>query len=148
MNMLLIFLFLHHSTSHNQDILAYAETNVGRKVGHGICRELIDSAITKADKNYLKKHGGNYYYDLKDVKLCQVQPGDILRINMCDVSVGEKSGYLIGHIAIVKNIKGNMVTVYEQNTSSKLKDSKVSTRTYDLSKIVPRKNGGIYFCRF
>ncbi len=148
MNILLILFLFHHHSDNNQAILRYAESNVGRKVGNGICRELIDSAIVSTDKNFLK-HNRSYYDDLKKIKRSQVKPGDIMLINYCDVDkMDGTKGFIVGHIAIVKEIHEFFVTVIEQNTSGAVNNSIVSESTHDLSRLHPRKNGGVYFCRF
>ncbi len=155
MNMLLLISFLfHHTATYNQDILAYAESHVGKKVGKGVCHELIDSAIIRVDHDYKRKYRekGNYVKLFHRILKSQVRPGDVLIITNCDwhydPSNYKKFFFISGHIAVIKSINGNFITVLEQNTARTLKESRVIERIYDISEWHSHINGSISYRRY
>ncbi len=156
MNMLLLISFLFHhtaaSTSYNQDIVAYAESHVGKKVGKGVCQELVDSALVTSDVSFKSRHRIHEDYSTlyKKVRKYNIKPGDILIITKCDwvYDKNKKSQFILGHIAIIKSINGNVITVFEQNTAGSLKNSKVIVDDYDISQLHPRRSGSLSFMRY
>lgn len=144
---LFLFIFLFKN-SNNDAILKYAESNIGRKVGRGVCNELIDSSIVSIAGHFKKGHKKNYYYDLKKVSKNNVKPGDFMIIYRCDI-VGR--GYVIkasSHISIVKSLNDSIITVIEQNTDGALNKSIVKETTFNINNIVKRNNGDYCFRRF
>jgi len=116
----LVFLFLLYVTSvagqsHQQDIIKFVDDNKGKKIGKGLCYELVEEAIRTYNPEYNATTGESDKYG-KKVKRESVQVGDILVL-----SGGSKVS--ISHVCIVYSISGDDIFVAEQNTKGKLKDS-------------------------
>lgn len=118
----LIFLFLLVTSrilgqSHQEQILKFVDENKGKKVGGGLCYELVQSAIRTYNVDY---DGSSYEKNKygKEVKLKDIQPGDI-----CRMTGGTKRK--VSHVCIVYKVVGDKIYVAEQNTNGSLKDSVV-----------------------
>jgi hypothetical protein len=119
-NLFIIFFLLSTrlvGQSHQQDIIKFVDDNLGKKIGTGLCYELVQEAIrtynpeyngTSADKN---KYG-------KKIKKENAQVGDIIVL-----SGGTK--HVANHVCIVYKIDGEDIYVAEQNTNGNLKKSVV-----------------------
>jgi hypothetical protein len=126
----LIVIFLLIATkvaaqSHSADILKFVDDNKGKKIGTGLCYELIQGAIrTYLDgynmgfKDFDKKFYG------KKIKKSKIEAGDILFL-----SGGTKRK--INHVCIVYKIDGDIVWIAEQNVGCKQKDSVVIIHKWD-----------------
>ena len=142
----------------NQKVLAFAEANLGQKVGRGECTDLVDAAYAAAGAKSETKLGptgpdANYVWGTPvdtvttaNLSLAGVQPGDV--IQMRDVTLVHTTTNPDGswstttktaghHTAIVESVSGSTITVLEQNVgTSSTPDSvryTVQHGTYDLS---------------
>lgn len=101
--------------SHQEDILKFVDDNKGKKIGTGLCYELVQGAIRTYDASYDGRSADKGKYG-KSVKLKDIQPGDILVL-----SGGTKRK--ANHVCIVYSIDGEYIWVAEQNTKGSLKKS-------------------------
>lgn len=120
----LIILFLLFATSvvgqtHNEEILKFVNDNLGKKIGKGVCFELVQAAVRTYSPDFKyglndqnKKHFG------KPIKKDKIQPGDIMVM-----SGGTKR--TASHVSIVYKLDGDKIYVVEQNTNGSLKKSVV-----------------------
>ncbi len=123
-----LFLFISigafGQTTHQTDIISFVNHNVGKKVGKGICYELVQGAIQQYDSYYdmgaIKKDSDRYG---EKVKQKDVQPGDIVT----------QKGSQIDHLCIVYKISNDSIFVAEQNTNGSLKKSVVEINYLDFT---------------
>lgn len=111
--------------SHQSDIISYVDKNIGKKVGRGVCYELVQSAIRQYDPKYdmgAKKDNKRYG---KKIKQKDVQPGDIIL----------EHGPRIYHVGIVYKISNDSVYVAEQNTNGCIKNSIVEINYLDYAQL-------------
>jgi hypothetical protein len=123
----LIFIFLLFATSvagqvHQEDILKFVNDNMGKKVGKGVCYELVQGAVRVYNPSYemcyIKKDKDRYG---KKVDLKSVAPGDIMVM-----SGGTK--HKANHVAIVYKVDDGVIYIADQNTQGSLKNSIVEVR--------------------
>lgn len=128
----------------NYSILVSADSYIGKKVGTGICQQLIDSVLIK---NGIGRHEGpgvGYEaYDL-DPKKEPIYPGDIIWFT--DVVLKDYSTIYDNHIAIVYGILGKdkYYIVHQNFNVESLNESIVVVTVLDLSKV---KKGKVEFWR-
>lgn len=118
----------------NSQLMNYALSKLGKKVGNGVCHELIDSAALTISKPLMYSIGRGEYG--KRIRKSKAKPGDIVyEISHIGLFVGyDKDG---GMIIINQNVhKGKHYTTY--------KDSRVVYFTYDKSYIKYLKIYRIY----
>ena len=125
----------------NEFILAYAEQNLGKKVGDGICRTLTNEAIFAFRKSVnpnAKKV--EYVYNFPSVTIkdtAKWSAGDILLFEYFDRYNDEEGGICIGkHIGVVKSVGKDKITFYHQNAikegETTKKHSKVQVDTINF----------------
>lgn len=122
----------------NQIILDYVNANMGKKVGSGVCFELVDGAMNKIDKAWDKKHHRRQYLITrtyisvygKRISKSKLLPGDIIAYNWKWKK--EHKGATKGdHICIVYKIEGDKIYVAEQSASGSSSKSKVVVNCWD-----------------
>jgi len=126
----LIFLFLLCATSvagqvHQDEIIKFVNDNLGKKVGGGVCYELVESSVRTYNPDYdmrIVKDDEERYG--KKVKLSDVKPGDIMIM-----SGGTKRK--ANHSCIVYKVVDGDIYVAEQNTKASLKESVVEVNLLD-----------------
>ena len=141
----------------NQKIVAFSEANLGQKVGHGECTDLVDAAYAAAGAESESQLGptgptANYVWGTlvgtvttANHSLAGVLPGDVIQFR--DVMLVHTTKNPDGswytttktathHTAIVESVSGWTITVLEQNVGdSNTPDSvryTVQRNTYDL----------------
>ena len=131
----------------NQKVLAFAEANVGQKVGRGQCTDLAEAAYAAAGAESEAKLGptgpnADYVWGtLVDTvttsnhSLAGVLPGDVIQFR--DVMLVHTTKTASHHTAIVESVSGSTIQVLEQdvgdaNTPDSVRYT-VQHGTYDLS---------------
>jgi hypothetical protein len=113
-------------TTHQSEILSFVNNNIGKKVGRGICYELVQSAIRQYNPRYdmgsIKKATKRYG---KKVKQKYVQPGDVII----------EQGSRIYHVGIVYKVSNDSIFVAEQNTNGCIKKSVVEINYLDFAEL-------------
>lgn len=108
--------------THQKDIISFCDANMGKKIGKGLCYELVQGAfrqyIPSYDMGAIKKNTDRYG---KRVKEAQVQVGDIVLLD----------GANIEHVGIVYKIVDGKIYVAEQNTKGNLKKSVLEVNVLD-----------------
>jgi hypothetical protein len=142
----------------NQKVLAFAEANLGQKVGHGECTDLADAAYAAAgaeSETKLGPTGPNADYVWGTLvstvtgpgsSLAGVLPGDVIQFRNVtlvhtthnpDGSWYTTTKSAAHHTAIVESVSGSTINVLEQNVGdASTPDSvryTVQRGTYDVS---------------
>jgi len=140
----------------NKKVIEYIHNNLGKKIGQGVCVELIfgSGSVQEYLSNIGIKSDSLHSIDSSDVKI-----GDIILFENVVFSDGSK----INHIAVIYDIMPNgRLGIAEQNVKIKkyyrkkkiiyreekvkvYRRSRVVLAEYDLSCIV---SGEIIYCRF
>ncbi len=134
----LIILFLLFTTSavgqiHNDTILAFVHKNIGKKVGKGVCYELVERAIRSYDPKFSMTR------ETKD----KILIGDVSGLDVVDTSqtlftgdIITIMGSAIQHIMIIYDIdEDGVIYVAEQNTKDTLRDSVVEINVLDFDQL-------------
>lgn len=129
MKKLFVILFLVSGSifgqTHNDDILKFVNENLGKKIGKGVCFELVQAAVrTYAPDFVFAENDQKAEYFGKPIKEKDVQPGDIVRF-----SGGTKRK--ASHVAIVYKINNGRIYLAEQNTNGSLGKSVVEINPLD-----------------
>jgi hypothetical protein len=122
---LLPILVIGRAQTHQNDILSFVDKNMGKKVGRGVCYELVQSAIRTYDSKYdmgSKKDNKRYG---KKVNVKKVQPGDVVL----------EKGPRLYHVGIVYKVVNDSVYVAEQNTNGCIKNSIVEVNYLDYAQL-------------
>jgi hypothetical protein len=111
----------------NRVVLNYAKSQLGKKVGNGICFTLVDKALSRASPDWKRRRERGlfgvkrrYVYGEK-IKPDEILPGDIVRYNW----KYRKERKTYSHVAIIYSVSENEVKVIEQNVDGSLTKSKV-----------------------
>lgn len=136
---------LAHSLCFGQSgarMIKFVDDNMGKRVGRGVCYELIKEAT--GDKGWF----GNQWAHKKKYRVRTPKEGDA--IEFCKVTYRDKHGltlHIDSHLGIVyKIMKDGDIIVAEQNVGVKsLKDSKVILSPFNYKQI---ECGKIKFYRF
>lgn len=101
----------HNFPKNNEIILAFVDANIGKRVGGGVCYELVHKAIKKADRNW--KWNGIKTYGRRILFKRNVKLGDIIVFK--NVIINE--GSFDYHVSILYKIlqKGYGYLMAEQN---------------------------------
>lgn len=125
----ILFLFISSGVlgqTHQKEILSFCEANMGKKIGKGLCYEVVQSAfkqyLPSYDMGAIKKDKDRYG---KKVKKAFVQPGDIVL----------QEGKGINHVGIVYKVDGESIYIAEQNTYGDLKKSKLEVNVLDYDEL-------------
>lgn len=130
----------------NQKVLDYVNAHIGKRVGRGVCFDLVRKAQEQKNKNWFKdywlcgKRNGK-----SRINLSEVQSGDI--VAFYDVIFAD-STRIKNHSAVVLSVKDSVLIVAEQNVcaienttkikyfnnsnANVCKDSKVVLDTVDI----------------
>jgi len=95
----------------NSAIIEFVEKNINKKVGKGICFDLVRKAVEKKNKRWYK----NVWCDRKQLKMCKTEnpvAGDIIDFSKVVMKDGRK---IFSHIGVVSSFSRNVVIYYEQN---------------------------------
>ena len=125
----------------NCDIWIYVDQYIGKRVGTGLCRDMVESVLINTNLGVPDSgRAGSYHYKLEKDET--VYPGDIIRFKGAIIGSGE----YIDHIAIVYAIKKpNAYYIVHQNVGvDSLKDSRV---VVTLLKMKKKKKGSVEFHR-
>lgn len=129
------------SLKNNRDIWNTAHSYIGMKIGSGLCKDMVDSALI--DNNLAKqiKQGvqyGCYILNQED----EIKPGDIVRFINAEIGAYTYPN----HIAIVYEVKNNhrMYIVHQNVYVTSLDQSKVVVTKLNLKK---QKQGKVEFQR-
>jgi hypothetical protein len=107
----------------NQKMLEFAEMNLGKKVGIGLCEDLVEAAAkysgVKIKQHKLSLFSSGYYQSYgKKIKYDNVIPGDIIYY--------KRSSLSNSHFAIIKSVDENGdLELYEQAGNMRPKDRMV-----------------------
>lgn len=118
----LIILFLLFATrvvgqTHNEEILKYVNDNLGKKIGKGLCFELVQASVRTYSPDFKMGYDNQDKIHFgKPIKRSKIQPGDIMIM-----TGGTKR--TASHVSIIYKIDGDKIYVAEQNTKGKLKES-------------------------
>ena len=125
----------------NYDIWISVDQYIGKRVGTGLCRDMVDSVLINTNLGVPDSgKAGYYHYTLEKDET--VYPGDIIRFKGAIIGSRE----YIDHIAIVYTIKKpNAYYIVHQNVGvDSLKDSRV---VVTLLKMKKKKKGSVEFHR-
>jgi hypothetical protein len=132
----------------NAIILAYAEQNLGKKVGDGVCRTLTNEAIfayRKTKNNNTKKVDYAYGFPCSVIKdTAKWSAGDFVYFEEFYLDHNETEYiYIAKHIGIVKSVDKDKITFYNQNVlkvgETTKKNSKVQVDTVYFNKVIQGK---------
>ena len=111
-------------TIHQNDILSFCDANMGKKIGKGLCYELVQGAFQQYSP----------VYDMGAIKSNRDRYGKKVKTPMPgDVVLQEGNG--INHVGIVYKIEGDSIFIVEQNTEGNLKKSKVEVNLLDYDQL-------------
>lgn len=129
----------------NKVILEFAEKNIGKKVGDGICRTLTNDAIYEYRKSYgskSKKIDHKYNSPGLIVKdTAKWSGGDLILLSYV-VTFSQQNFYTVTekHIGVLKSVDKEKIIYYNQNSlkpgETTKKNSKVVQDTLFLSQII------------
>lgn len=108
--------------SHQEQVIKYVDKHLGKKVGDGLCYELVQGAIRTYDRKFDGTVSGNDKYGIL-IDSVDIAPGDILRMT-------GGTRHRIKHVCIVYKVVSNGFFVAEQNTNNKLSESVVKIHFY------------------
>ena len=128
----------------NAIILAYAEQNLGKKVGNGVCRTLTNEAVYEyrnaKNKNTKKVDFGGTTPGLKIKDIKNANGGDFIGFENIIVDKGYFLRDMESHIGIVKSVDEEKVVYYNQNVlkenQTTKKHSKVQIDTIFFKNVV------------
>ena len=113
------------SQTTNEKIVSFVESKVGKKVGSGICHDLVAKALNKYSKIDEYKYGHKGMYGTM-IDSSQVIPGDIIVFHKCKFEVTYKNILnedttmilkIPGHVGVVMSVDGNNeFTIADQNS--------------------------------
>ena len=128
----------------NHSILISTDSYIGRKVGTGICHELIDSVLIKIGIGQHENGGVGYDAHSLNPKKERIYPGDI--VYLLDLVLKGYSTVYDGHIAFVYGVLGKdkYYIVHQNFNVDNLSESVVVVTVLDLSKV---KKGKVQFWR-
>lgn len=104
-------------------IISYVEDHLYKKVGGGVCYELIVSAILSADSTAKKEDlekSNNFAGMATVISYEELLPGDFI---IMEGGIGKDT---INHIAIVYGFKDGDIYIADQNTQKTFEESKVT----------------------
>ena len=125
----------------NCDIWISVDQYIGKRVGTGLCRDMVDSVLINTNLGVPDSgKAGYYHYILEKDEI--IYPGDIIRFKGAIIGSLE----YIDHIAIVYAIKkSNAYYIVHQNVGvDNLEDSRV---VVTLLKMKKKKKGSVKFHR-
>ena len=125
----------------NYDIWISVDQYIGKRVGTGLCKDMVDSVLINTNLGVPDSgKAGYYHYTLEKDET--VYPGDIIRFKGAIIGSLE----YLDHIAIVYAIKKpNVYYIVHQNVGvDSLKDSRV---VVTLLKMKKKKKGSVEFHR-
>lgn len=137
-------LFAQELPEANRLVLEFAQKNVGKRVGNGVCRTLTNRALRHKDEvlRPQKKSIIDYTHGEigKKISLEKALPGDIIIFTNCIIKFNDGKTYAPSHhIGIVKSAKNVTLTLYEQNAINEkditLLKSKVIESSFDLENV-------------
>lgn len=108
--------------SHQDQVIKYVDNHLGKKVGDGLCDELVQGAIRTYNRKFDVTSGKKDNYGML-IDSVDVIAGDIL-----EMTGGTK--HRISHVCIVYKVVSDGFFVAEQNTKKKLSDSVVEINFY------------------
>lgn len=107
--------------THQKDILSFVDSSIGKKVGKGICYELVQKAFQQYNPSYdmgaIKRNIDRYGKKVKTP-----MPGDII----------VEDGNGIYHVGVVYKVVDEDIYVAEQNTNESLQKSIVEVNKLDI----------------
>lgn len=122
----------------NEIILSFVEANIGKRVGGGVCSELVHKSIKKVNKNWRWKNVRSYGRRVWLKK--NIMPGDFVIYKKVTID----GYYMEYHVSVLYKIlpKGEGYLIAEQNVVDRpkfktRKDSKVVLG--ELSSLYPDK---------
>lgn len=99
----------------DKNILDYAQGRIGQKIERGNCWDLAYQALNYAGARL--PYGFENYEFGREISRSQLAPGNL--ISFREVQIQYPNGYWMSfspvHVAIVKQVNGNQVTVIHQN---------------------------------
>lgn len=105
----------------NKVVLEYAKSVMGKRVGHGVCFEFVDSALCRVDGGWKERRAYKHWSFGRKVSLRRAKQGDIIR--------------LANHVAIIYyiDVKKEKISTIEQNVGAKnLSESRVKVTNWDF----------------
>jgi len=157
---IIILLFPFVGLAQSQDsVMSFVYSNLGKKVGFGICHELIEQAMNQKYRDwnneiYLNQDSMNFH----QIPFDSARAGDVMIMD--DLTLRDSST-IEGHIVIITNKSGDVVEYAHQNIGKKgdrtkwveyngykmevFRKSKVECDSIDVDKIV---GGYVYVFRF
>jgi hypothetical protein len=122
LSLLSIFLFLtglHAQSdtieppSHNKQIIDFVNEHIGKKVGTGMCADLLIEALGNDSFGYWWTH-------CRVIDINQIKPGDIVDIDSIPTPMRKGKIKYDGHVGIVYRVNANhsVITVAEQNITT------------------------------
>jgi hypothetical protein len=123
--------------SHQEKIIKFVDKHNGKRVGKGVCYELIQGAVRTYNRSY--EYNGvkrEWSKNWEHVDMSNAIPGDVIVL-----SGGTKRH--VSHVCIVYKIDGDNIYVAEQNVEpisdkNRLKHSHVVIRLLDFENIEDR----------
>ncbi len=135
-NLTILFLLIASTVfgqKHNEQILKFVNNNIGKKVGKGVCYELVERSIKSYDVKFSmvkKTRSCITYGSLVDLK--KLYPGD-------DVYIGDfvaMNADSLAHVGVIYDIGDDgSLYVAEQNTKNTLKESVVVITKLDYEEM-------------
>lgn len=140
-----IFVIAQKELKTNAAILEFAEKNLGKKVGDGVCRTLTNQAVYEAQK---KVYGKAKYIDYEKTacapkinNFSKAMAGDIICFKEFYYANDDSTYLYMGkHIGILKSVDEEKIEFYNQNVlqegQTTKKDSKVIITVFYFDKMV------------
>lgn len=102
-------------TMRDKNVLQFAQSRMGQKIDYGNCWDLVYQALNYAGARL--PFGFENYEFGREISRSQLVPGNM--ISFREVRIQYPNGYWMSfspvHVAVVKQINGNVVTVIHQN---------------------------------
>jgi hypothetical protein len=118
----------------NQQVLAYANSQLGATVGDGQCWTLADQALAYAGAHRPGVDGYGVNVFGRQIPVNQVRPGDVIQFEGVRFDYPDGSWMeMPHHTAIVEAVQGSKIQVIQQNFGNTPQERVVRTTWLDLS---------------
>jgi hypothetical protein len=108
-------------------VVDFAKAHLDEKVGNGECWTLAFEALQAARARLPGRNGYGVYVFGKEVRLNDLQPGDVLQMEKVRIEGSEGTTWTFPHhTVIVEKVSGKSVTLLHQNFGGKLKVHRLS----------------------
>jgi hypothetical protein len=130
------------SSSLGSGVVQYARSHLGQKIGNGECWTLADQALRAAGAKRPGREGmATYVFGRRLGPREALRPGDVLQFEKVRFEHKNQGGGsswvdMPHHTAIVGQVRGRVVTIYQQNFGSTAAQKRVRTDTINLAERV------------